>query len=174
LRFFTTWTPRERVLTAVCAASMSLSILAVAGLGGGVSQARPTRLVHANEIANGAITTAKIKNGTVSSADIENGGVRPVDLASGLGSNESFYFTESSPVSVPAGTNASAQAPCHNGDEAIAGGYKMLGQSTDIVITEDQPSNQASGWFWSAGAENNGSSGSVKIIAIASCAHYES
>ncbi len=41
-----TWTPRERLLGAVAALSMALSILAVSGLAGGVSEAQPQRLIR--------------------------------------------------------------------------------------------------------------------------------
>lgn len=156
-----TWTPRERLFGVVSAFSMALSILAVSGLGGGVSEAQPQHLIQASEIANGAITSAKIKNG----------GVRGVDL--GRGASHSFYFVEGAEAPIPAGTSNSAAAGCKNGDESIGGGYLLLGPTNGVSVTASRPENKASGWFWGVEGENNASSGTVKIQPIASCVHYE-
>lgn len=145
------WTRRERMLLAVCAAALALSIASLLG-GRGISAAQVRDLVN----------TKEIQNNTIRSADVGKGKLLASDLL--------IYVNEGQQVLVPGGgaiTTATAQ--CAGNDQLIGGGGSLLGVAPGLIEVGSEPSINQNPDQWRYSAVNYGAPPGAGAVAEAIC-----
>jgi hypothetical protein len=154
------WTPRERVLAGLSAASLAISVfVGLLALGGDVSHAGPDK-IRSGDIASNAIKSRHVAKNAIKSIDVRNGTLGARDLT--------VYAVQGSGAPVPSGDFNADNAACKaQNDQVLGGGGFIAGGGQGFVITSTEPDNTNTGWQWELGAQNDsGSDGSVQAYAI--------
>jgi hypothetical protein len=109
MKLFTDWTPRERVVLALSAVALGISVFA---LSGGTSATAQRQLIRSNDIAKNAIESVNIGKASVEASDL------------------GFYWVFSDAVTVGPGNIGATGASCKGKDRVVSGGHQFFPQGS--------------------------------------------
>lgn len=123
------------------------------------------------QIANGAITTAKLAAASVGTAQIANASVTAAKLAPGAAQPTLAVRTATSPAIAPGNSTGEITASCNPGEVAVSGGFSAAtpgGAGNPEVVDRPQPATVGgvpTGWTVNV-FNNSGVSNTFTVYAV--------